>query len=491
MARGEAPGGNASGVMTPPSDSAHRPGPPWRASAARAGGDDRAPAGHETRFDPVRERALLLLAALDEASAPAGGMIEQAENSLRDPSARAFFRAMVAEVLRHRSRLDAVLSLCLTRGSIEEIPPRIRAAMRLGAAQLLVLDGVPPHAAVSTSVDLAARHGHRGLSGMVNAVLRRVAREGRALWQAIDTAPGLTVTESLAQRYSHPAWLIRRWLERWGEHRTEAVLRWNNQHPDYWLRLAPGTAPPAEAVTGWIPGAARAAAGSRPAAWPGFASGAFTVQDGSGILAGQMVPRVGGLVLDLCAAPGTKTGHLWERAEHDARIVAMDRSAGRLRRLRQGLERLVPAGSATRPGVVLTLAADGGSIPVRPPWDGVLIDAPCSNLGVIRRRVDLKWRAAEGEIARLAQVQAALLDAAAAGCARGGWLVYSVCTTEPEETVDQRARFFAAHAGWRPGRVPDYLPDGARGEEGEMILVPGEEETDGGYAFIAWHERST
>ncbi len=442
-------------------------------------------------FDPVRERALLLLAALDDDSVPAGGMIEQAENALCDPAARSFFRAVVTEVLRHRSRLDAVVSRCLTRGSIEALPSHTRAALRLGAAQILILDGVPPHAAVSTSVDLAARHGHRGLTGMVNAVLRRLSREGRALWDEIDADGSPLTAESLARRHSHPEWLVRRWLARWGAERLESVLRWNNRHPDYWLRLAPGATPPIGAEVSWIPGAARTAAGSRPAAMPGFSAGAFSVQDGSGILVGQIVPRVRGVVVDLCAAPGTKTGHLWERAEHGTRIVAIDRSAGRLRRLSQGLRRLVPPGGSTRPGSVLTVAADGTAIPLRAPWDGILLDAPCSNLGVLRRRVDLKWRAREAEITRLATIQARLLDAAADGCAPGGWLVYSVCTTEPEETVEQRVRFFATHPGWTAGALPAYLPERARGAEGEMILIPGELETDGGYAFIAWHGPST
>ena len=376
--------------------------------------------------------------------------------------------------------------------------PWIRGALRLGATQLLPMSGIPSHAAVNTAVELAARHGHRGTAGLVNAVLRRVIQDGKAIWNSIGTAgndPAACSGEAeavsktddpedrlrlLSIRESHPSWLVRRWVRHWGFERTERVLCWNQQHPDYWLRLKPGESPPPGAVLGWIPQTARLKAGSRPAEAPGFAEGRWTIQDGSGILVGWLVPGARGLVIDLCAAPGTKTGHLLERAEAGARVVALDLSPGRLRRLRHGLGRTS--------GEPLCAAADGRHPPVRPPWDGVLIDAPCSNLGVLRRRVDLKWRAAEEEIPRLASIQAALLDAAAEGVMPGGWLTYSVCTLEPEETTAQRDRFLAAHPGWIPGALPEFLPAAARSREGEMILVPGELETDGTYAFVLRRE---
>jgi 16S rRNA (cytosine967-C5)-methyltransferase len=397
------------------------------------------------------------------------------------------------------------------------LPPPIRAALRLGAAQLVVLDGIPAHAAVDTSVELAARHGHRGTAGLVNAVLRRLGREGRARWEQWDRLEANDPAETLAVRHSHPAWLVRHWAARWGLDETERVLRWNNDIPDYWLRLKPGAAAPPDAAGGWIPGTARLPAGSHPAEQSGFAAGEWTIQDGSGILVGLLLPEVNGLVLDLCSAPGTKAGHLAERAEAGTRLVALDLSRGRLRRLARGLVRQdgrsgganapatetggsgggviwsrVSGNSARRadPAVeasvrILLVAADGRSIPIRPPWDAILVDAPCSNLGVLRRRVDLKWRAREEEIPRLAALQAELLRAAAAGCAVGGHLVYSVCTTEPEETIEQRDRFFATHREWAPAPLPAAVPMEARGREGEMLLPPGRFETDGGYAFLA------
>jgi 16S rRNA (cytosine967-C5)-methyltransferase len=436
-----------------------------------------------------------VLAGLDEEAVPAGGLIERAESSFGRREDRALFRALVGAVLRHRSRLDAVLNALLDRLPVAELPPAIRAALRLGAAQLVVLDGIPAHAAVDTSVELAARHGHRGTAGLVNAVLRRLGREGRARWEEWDHFEASDPVETLAVRHSHPVWLVRRWAARWGLAETERVLRWNNAIPDYWLRLKPGATAPPGAAEGWIPGTARLPAGSHPAEQSGFSAGEWTIQDGSGILVGLLLPEVRGLVLDLCAAPGTKTGHLAERAHAGTRLVALDPSRGRLRRLAQGLERQGRAARRAGPAEdesvrVLLVAADGRRTPVRPPWDSVLIDAPCSNLGVLRRRVDLKWRAQEEEIHRLATLQAELLTAAAARCAAGGHLVYSVCTMEPEETSEQRDRFFAAHPEWAAAPLPEAVPMEARGREGEMLLPPGRFETDGGYAFLARRRES-
>jgi 16S rRNA (cytosine967-C5)-methyltransferase len=491
------------------------------------------------RSSPIataREAALRLLVELEAGNFPAGGRIEQLEASLPTPEERRFFHNLVHETLRHRLRLDHVIEGLLMRQRLADLPPAIRNILRLGACQCLRMQSIPVHAVVNTSVDLARFHGHRGTTGLVNAVLRRLSREGMARWAEAggEAAPGAQIVEqpaedestrgaaaaisadsrtattpapspaplsaeTLSTRYSHPLWLVERWMRRWGAERTERLLRWNNTLPDYWLRLREGRDPPPGSTPGWIPGTARLAAGSNPAEVPGFREGAWTIQDGSGILVGFIPPEVRGLVLDLCAAPGSKTTHLLERARgsagagaerppagHATRILALDRSAGRLNRLRRGLTRLDPALSAEAPRAPVSIhpvAADSRAIPVRAPWNGALLDAPCSNLGVLRRRVDLKWRASEAEIRRLARAQAELLDAAAIGVVLGGWLVYSVCTLEPEETFLQRDRFLRVHKGWQPLVLPEVIPPEVRHRTGEMILIPGELETDGTYAF--------
>jgi 16S rRNA (cytosine967-C5)-methyltransferase len=453
-------------------------------SAMNRGDRSRAP------VDPVRDAALQLLMEFEEKGFPAGGRIEQVQNRFAQERDRGLFRLLVTEVLRHRLKLDTIIEEVLEKRSLSELEPPVRAALRLGTAQLLLVPGMAPHAAVNTSVDLAAAHGHKGTASLVNAVLRRISREDshgsgkaepRSGSAAVSRAGARDDVRQLAQEYSHPEWLVRRFLARWGPARTQKVLEWDNLVPDYWIRLHPrSVAPPGGSVSGWVPGTARLPAGSRPAQLAGFFRGEWTIQDGSGTVVGLLVPEVRAMVVDLCAAPGTKTGHLMERADPATRVIALDRSHGRMRRLRTGIERLQFSADVQ----LECIAADSRRIPVREPWQGVLIDAPCSNLGVIRRRVDVRWRAREDEIPRLAAVQAELIRAGAKGVAPGGWLTYSVCTLEPEETTAHFDTFFSDGL-WEPVPLPPWVPPEARGREGELVLIPGELETDGTYAFVA------
>lgn len=427
--------------------------------------------------DPVRVAAVRLLLEV-ERKIPLSGPLDAALDR-QPPEARPRLQSLVTETIRHRARLDAVVSSLLARGGITALHPPIRQVLRLAAAEALVLGRATPHALVHAWVEVAREVGHEGTVRLCNAVLRRLLREGDERWAQVPPGPP---AQRWALEYSHPEWLIARWIGCWGEERVERILAWNQSTPDYWIRLAPGAAPPDGAVVGWIPGAARLPVGARPQEETGFGDGDFTVQDGSGIVVGLLAPASNGRLLDLCAAPGTKTGHLLERGGGASRVLAVDRSPGRLRRMRRGLVRL------GRGSEVALVAADGRFPAWSHAFDGVLVDAPCTNLGVIRRRADVRWRVEPGEIDRLSTTQERLLEAAAHGVAPGGWLVYSVCTIEPEETVDQRRRFLARHPNWTPLPLPGWVPEGARGEEGELLLLPGEFETDGGYAFVMRRE---
>ncbi|MFN8548196.1 MAG: transcription antitermination factor NusB [Candidatus Eisenbacteria bacterium] len=436
--------------------------------------------------DPVRRAALQLLIESERDPGPLKPLLEERERAIPRADDRALLHSLVLETLRHRARLDRLLQGWIAPRRLEELAPEVRNLLRLGLAQLVLHDRIGAHAAVDTS-EPAHAVAHAGVAGFVNAVLRRAAREGRSAWAAVTDDSAVS---AFALRYSVPEWIVGRWLARWGSGRTEAALAHSQSHPDYWLRLSPALdlarlessdRVARDTNAGWIPGTRLAAAGSHPAEWSEFTAGLFTIQDGSAILVGLLPPRVAGRVLDLCAAPGTKTSHLLERAEPGTRIVAADLSSRRLSLLARGLERW-PA-SLARPGIDLVVS-DGGALPFSLAFDGILIDAPCSNLGVLRRRVDLRWRAQEQEIPRLAEVQASLLRSAASRLLDGGWLVYSVCTTEPEETTAQRDRFLAEHREWGPLPLPECVPESARLREGEFLLVPGEHATDGSYAFI-------
>ncbi len=428
--------------------------------------------------DPVRTRAIQLLLQVEE-GVPLSGPMEQAEAQL-DAVARPRLRSLVSSTLRNRSRIDAVLQTFLRKNKIRKLHPPLRQILRLGAGELIFEDK-PDAVVVDAWVGEAGRFGHRGTRGLCNAVLRRVAESGSVSWnEVVECRDGL---EKLALEFSHPTWMVERWASQFGEERCREILAWNQQPPEIWLRLQEHTALPGQPT--WIPGTSRLQPGVRATELPGFRQGHFTIQDGSGTLVGFLPPEVRGTVVDLCSAPGTKTGHLLERATPGSRIVAADLSVGRLRRLGEGLSRTGPAGSESGKDVALhRVAADGA----HPAWvravDGILVDAPCSNLGVVRRRPDVRWRAREDEIGRLAEVQRGLLQAATATVAPGGWLVYSVCTIEPQETWNHREWFLETQSGWSPVPVPDWVPDSVRRDEGETFLVPGEHGTDGGYAFV-------
>lgn len=437
---------------------------------------------------PVREAALELLLALEAEGFPATERLDRDEARFTREEDRRLFRALVLETLRHRGRLDRSLGALLKKTPLDRLEPPVRNLLRLGATQLLVLERIGAHAAVDTSVALARRYGHEGTAALVNAVLRRLAREGEPA-----PAPSADPLVELAARHSVPEWLARRWVSRWGFERAERALAWSQTHPDYWLRIPPGGEPPAGAQAGWIPGTARlGASGIRPIRHL-LDEGRFAAQDGSAILVGLLAPEVRGRVLDLCAAPGTKTLHLAERAVPGTTIVALDRSLRRLAPLRSRVDRDASArsGGPGNGARVFVVAADSANLPLRGLFDGILLDAPCSNLGVLRRRVDLRHRVREEEIARLAGVQSALLDEAARCLAPGGWLVYSVCTPEPEEGPAQRDRFLSAHPECEPMPLPTHVPSTATLREGEYLLVPGEHETDGGYAFVVRRRMST
>jgi 16S rRNA (cytosine967-C5)-methyltransferase len=217
--------------------------------------------------------------------------------------------------------------------------------------------------------------------------------------------------------------------------------------------------------------------GYQPSDDPLFLAGERTAQDPSETMVGWLAPESDGLrLLDLCAAPGTKTSHLGERFP-GARIFAMDRSRSRAQRLRETLAR---TGIAAQ--IVL---GDAGAPPFRQGTaDGVLLDAPCSALGVLRRRVDARWNVLEPDLARHHRQQGRLLEEAARLVAPGGWLLYSVCTVEPEETDQVRAAFLERCPAFRPEAFPLELPAEVRGDEGELRILPGQLDCDGVYASL-------
>ncbi len=343
---------------------------------------------------------------LDEAIDDSSAM---AKLSLRD---RAFARLLVATVLRRLGQIDALIGDCLAN----PLPPRaaqVHDILRLGIAQLLFLH-TPPHAAVATSVDLAQGRGFPAHKGLVNAVLRRLSVEGAARVEKHD-APALNT----------PAWLWDSWKRHYGEDVTRAIA---TAH----LREAPLDLTLRSNAKGWceslgatpLPtGTLRRAGGGAVSTLPGYGEGAWWVQDAAAALPVRLFGDLAGMrVVDLCAAPGGKTAQL---ADAGAFVTAIDRSSRRLDRLIANLKRLsLPAA---------TVAADALSWRPEQPADAVLLDAPCSATGAIRRHPDVPHLKRPGDIARLSMIQDRLLRAAIDMLRPGGMLVYCTCSLEPEE----------------------------------------------------------
>jgi 16S rRNA (cytosine967-C5)-methyltransferase len=411
---------------------------------------------------PARAAALDLLGtALSRRAGLDEGLSHPAMAAL-EPRDRAFARALVMATLRHLGPIDTVLQ---TR--VRKPPPeRIVNILRLGAAQLLVLK-TPAHAAVAATVDLtAAQKGGQAFKGLVNAVLRGFTREPATLDDP----------ELLA-----PQWLLARWTAAYGAEDARAIAALIAAEPATDVTpLDPGTAEQlaSDLDAETLPaGQLRVGLKGEVSAWPGFEGGAWWVQDASAAIPARLLDaRRGQTALDMCAAPGGKTLQL---AAAGAKVTAVDRSAGRIRRVSENLSR-----TGLGAEVVVADVADWRDGRA---FDAVLLDAPCSATGTFRRHPDMLWVVSPADIPKLAAVQARLLDRAARRTVPGGRLVYCVCSLEPEEGEAQVAAFLARTPGFEiepvaPGEGGS--PEASLRPDGTLRILPHHVPggTDGFYA---------
>ena len=377
--------------------------------------------------DPTRQADLALLTAVLDRHRTLDAALEALPSlATRD---RAAAHRLAAAVLRRLGSLDAALEPFLAKAP----PTAVRHVLRLGAAGLLLL-ATPPHAAVATAVALARASGLAPFAGLVNAVLRRLAAEGTAALAALD-----------GPRRDTPSWL---WAS-WGTD-ARAIAQAHQREAPLDLSLKGDAAPP-----GGVPlptGSLRFPPGTRPAELAGFAEGAFWVQDAAAALPARLLsPVAGERIADLCAAPGGKTAQL---AAAGAAVTAVERDPARLGRLRETLARLRLAAT--------TVAADATTWRPEAPLDAVLLDAPCSATGTIRRHPDVPYLKRPRDIAALTEQQDRLLDAACAMLRPGGRLIYAVCSLQPEEGAARAeaalARLPLHAAPVRPGEIPGLAP---------------------------------
>ncbi len=405
--------------------------------------------------DP-RHAAFQILRAV-RSGQPFEAALDEAVTRLSPPDRR-LAHEIAAGVLRTRRELDARLVPLVTDGW-RRTPPDLKDLLRVGAYQLLRLSRVPAYAAVQTTVQVAKRRRGRKAAGLVNAILRR-------LTDGTTQAHGEPASDDLAARFSHPEWLVKRWLVRYGPVRTEALLEHNNRRPTVSLQPVRWTLSQLRAAMKQHNIAVKDAAlgegliveSARIADLPGYQGGAFIVQDPAQarLLEFAAIPD-GALVWDTCAAPGGKAAVLSRRC----RVVASELDRHRLTRLRSTVTRTAPE--------VSLMTADARYPPVSADHvDAILVDTPCSATGTFARHPDARWRLTPKRLARLVALQVGILDGVVDAVRPGGLLVYLTCSLEPEENDEQVASFVERH--------PDFAREGD-----DLFIFPPDAGTDGGY----------
>lgn len=421
---------------------------------------------------PARRAALEALLEVEAGRADLGSAVAAARRGLHDERDRALMLELVTGTLRMRAALDFQLASRVSR-PFRRLDAPVCEILRLAAYQLLYLTRLPARAVVDDAVELARRAGKSSAAGLVNAVLRALVRDrDRRQIRWPPRPPSLQsaadreqLAAHLATVHSHPLWLVRRWLARYGAASTEAWLVFNNRAPA--LCLAPNrllndratlaallaaegveTQPTRRARHGLV--VERGAVFRTHA----YREGRVLVQDeASQLIVDNMAARPGWRVLDLCAAPGGKTVALAADVGRTGRVVACDVRPSRLRLLAQTLTRC----QATAVGVVHV--AEDGALPfAEASFDGILIDAPCSGLGTLRRDPDIRWRRQPPDLRGLADRQLALIARAAPHVRPGGTLVYSTCSSEPEENQHVVSAFLLDHPRFALQRVHETLP---------------------------------
>lgn len=358
--------------------------------------------------------------------------------------------------------IDWALNL-YSRRQVDSMTTWVRNLLRLGAYQLLYMDRIPAYAAVNEAVKLARRYGHRGVAGLANALLRRLSANLDQLpWPDRDK----DAEKYLALQYSIPRWLVLRMLERYSFEETEKWAQASNLKPSLSIRPNRLKNSPAELErklaaaaietkpSPTVPGMLLFPGGTDPAGCEFFRSGLYTIQgESSALVAPLLDPDPEDTIIDLCSAPGGKATHLAELMDDRGQIFAVELQKSRLQLIEKAALRL-------KLQSIQPVLADGRKIDRErlPDPTAVLVDAPCSGLGVIRRLPEIKWRRKKADLQKMQTLQLELLDAAAHILLKGGKLLYSVCTTEPEETSHVVEEFNRRHRGFELENLHPLAP---------------------------------
>jgi 16S rRNA (cytosine967-C5)-methyltransferase len=436
-------------------------------------------------FQGVRGFAIKILNRIDRTDAYLDKLldIEIKNSNLSGPDKSLLFE-IVHGVTRWQNRIDWILN-GFYKGQFSKCIPNVKNSMRVALYQILFLDKIPDYAAVNEAVEFVKKFQGQKPADLTNAVLRNIIRSKDSIRYP---DPNEDIVAYYSAYYSHPSWIVKRWIKRFGNEETEKLLIANNNKPSLTLRVN-GLVSNIEELKSLLnkvelkfsPGKylnefLKMTVLSNITDWEYFAKGYFSVQDEStGLPVKLLNVKPGMRVLDLCAAPGGKTAFISDVMNNTGEVIALDRFESRLKILQKNLERLKVTN-------VKTLAIDANEFEDSELFDRILIDVPCSGLGTLTKKPDLKWKRDLGDIRKIVNIQYELLKKGASLVKVGGQIVYSTCTIEPEENFDNVKKFLEEYSNFRIINAADMFTSDLIDENGCVRTFPHVHGLDGSFA---------
>ncbi|MDP2039023.1 MAG: 16S rRNA (cytosine(967)-C(5))-methyltransferase RsmB [Ignavibacteria bacterium] len=436
-------------------------------------------------YQGVRGLAVKILNRIDRTDAYLDKLLEiEIKNSILVGADKALLFEIVHGVTRWQGRIDWILT-GFYKGQFSKAIPNIKNALRIALYQILFLDKVPDYAAVNEAVEFVKKLQGQAAADLTNAVLRNIIRNKENIRYP---NPDEDINSYLSAYFSHPTWLVKRWLVRFGREETEKLLIANNNKPNLSIRINNLVTNPTEMKSllnsvelkftdgKYLKEFIRMNSLTNIADWEYFAKGYFSIQDEStGFPIKLLSVSPGMRVLDICAAPGGKTGFIADEMKNTGEIVALDKFESRLKILEKNLTRLKVTN-------VVTKVIDAADFEDEDGFDRVLIDAPCSGLGTLTKKPDLKWKRDLGDIRKIVNIQYELLKKGASLVKQNGFIVYSTCTIEPEENFDLIKKFLSENPNFALVNAADQLPKAVVDDNGCVATLPHVHGIDGAFA---------
>ncbi len=440
--------------------------------------------------DSPRDIALRILCRVEKAKSYSGRLLYNAENEFSgEASGSALLHQIVKGTLQWKSRIDSVLERYL-RDGIESVTPRLKNILRIGVFEVMFLDRVPKEVSVNAAVEMAKKYSHKKASGLVNGVLRNVVRDLEKLKAPISKGSSI---EELATWYAHPKWIVERWVSQIGLDETIELCEADNRVWPLCFRTNTLKVSTEELRTRMkqegieFRAAQFCPDGTIVEDLPEnkkihdleiYKEGLFIVQDESSALVSYLVsPKPDEIIIDLCSAPGGKTTHLAALMKNKGRIIAADTSASRLRLVMDNCKRLGVA-------IVEPMEADGAKLKIDFQVDRILVDAPCSGLGVLGRKTDARWNKSADDFQALNEIQLRLLVNAAKLLKNGGRLVYSTCSIDIDEDEEIVKKLIQLCPGLEKENIVSALPAPLVTSEGYFRSWPHKHQMGGAFAAV-------